>query len=264
MCSFFVFAVASIEYPLEAVLKTEMTTLRCIPPFSTNLAFNRLDLQLVPHRMENQYDLFYPIHRVLDTEKVRAEYEKSKDKLLAFKFSEVVGETTEVEVVQNLASALKNLCSKVILEKKEVHMLAGHVIDDIGIGSMDTWHGSPDMRLVAATRNDSPVDVLVSSEEDEEDEDKYPPTDAEVKKDFHCSVKSQLVGITVTNSFINLSTHKVECTVSLLLCHRRVQLCLYDCVHDVLSLSEELALFTPDGKTSYLGVLLVWIALHFQ
>ncbi len=144
-------------------------------------------------------------------------------------------------------------------------MLAGHAIDNIGIGSMNTWHGSPDMRLVAATSNDLHVDVLVSSEGDEEDEDNF--TDVEVKKDFHHSAyraKSKLVGITVTNSFTNLNLHKVECTVSLLMCHRRVQLCLYDCVNDVLSLSEECALVTPDGKTSYRGVLLVWIALQFQ
>lgn len=65
-----------------------------------------LDLQLVPHRKLNEFNLFYPIRRVLDTEKIRAEYEKSKDKLLAFKLSQVVGEISEVRVVQNIASAL--------------------------------------------------------------------------------------------------------------------------------------------------------------
>ncbi len=46
------------------------------------------------------------------------------------------------------------------------------------------------------------------------------------------SALSQLVGLTVTSSLTKYNLHGVDATVALLMCNRRVRLCVYDCSED--------------------------------
>lgn len=153
-------------------------------------------------------------------------------------------------MVQELASILQPLCETIFLEKK--YEDAGYLTAPIGIGTFHTWHGSPDMRLTGLT--DATIAVLVRPSEKVEELTAGPipveeltavPVPAELKNNTRASsrsVLSQLVGLTVTSAFTNLNLHGVHVTVALLMCNRRVRLCIYDCTNDLLSLSDEICL----------------------
>ena len=69
---------------------------------------------------------------------------------------------------------------------------------------------------------------------------------------------SQAVATTVVASFINNNKHNITL---ILKCKKFVHICLYDCIRDVLLVSEGVAL-SVDGVVSESGLALIWLMLH--
>ncbi len=265
---FFVRAVATVDIFGE-VLRTRMVLTRCIPPFSTNSMFKRLDLNLKVH-CGGHIQQFYRLENTIDITTAREEFHRVKSTLFSLKLGEI--DSNECDIVIGLAKKLAPLCSDVLLENTAAGLSGG----PIGIGLVDTWHGTPDMRLIsepgeyieALVKED---DVELDGSEVEEDPDpdsdfRFPtevPGHVAVNKNIRIEL-SQLVGMTVVSSFTNANLNRGHVTAALLLCCKKVQLCIYDCVNDVLSLSDEVPLVNQDGSTSHHGAILIWIALHFR
>ncbi len=274
MRSFFVYAVAT-EDLISDILETKMVFAVCKGSFNTTSSFKTLDLTV--SRLDGGVLRFYKLKQVLSRACILKEYEKIKEKLLSVKFKIVNG--NEGDLVQELASSLNPICETVLLEKKARYEEAGYATGEIGLGTFHTWHGTPDMRLVGLT--EANISVLVSPleppeeleepseelEEPSEDDEPAVPVPVEVKTNLRASSKSvlsQLVALTVTSSFTYYNLRGVDVTLALLMCCKRVRICMYDCTNDLLSLSDEISLLSSDGTTSLHGVLMIWISIYFR
>ena len=197
---------------------------------------------------------------------------------------------TEMDFVEDIAMVLKPFCRKIVLEKKHSVSDSFFSFEDIGMGSANTWHGTPDLRAspkdwtrfgqdsgdVAAQDDDidividDPVDIdpdtsgdTIDIEEDEESGDSI-DIEAEVSIQKHLMhVRSQIVATTVVASFIKLNSQNVQMTPVILICKRRITVCFYDCVQDVLLYSEPVPLMVND-KLSATGLLFVSSVIHYR
>jgi hypothetical protein len=166
--------------------------------------------------------------------------------------------------------------------KDYVKGTAGLVAENTGLGSKNTFHGMPDMLL-------NGVYILASEEHlsaDAEDEDDAsgcssltsspaPGTSSEGlmmyvegKKAIASAGKHQLFSIAVTSSFTNYnncpSSNPMSPTV--LLNTTKFQVCLFDCKHDLLLLSEPYPLVTT-GRSKTLNpsaTLLLWMVVNHR
>lgn len=137
----------------------------------------------------------------------------------------------------------------------------------IGMGTFNTWHGTPDMRI-----RDCNI-VTIEEEEEEEDSDNdstcgtpcttSPGNSTCVEENEHIS---QLIAITVVASFTEHKSHPELNTLvpAILMDHDSFIVCLYDCKHDVLLISDPKNLSEDDGKLSRSGLLLLWVVIHHR
>lgn len=227
------------------------------------------------------------------------------------------------------------LCNEVTLEET-IHKnfdVEGLKVGSLGMGTKETWHGSPDGRAWSSTSTfpkflgqaeslvtDSPtkcetlsnndvylteaIDIIaVDSEQSVEDDDDDDDVEVEddggdhddndrddqmeeaiqekletymdketcTKKHVHgldCEgkinirarakqVKAQVIATTVVASYTK-HFYQRDCTLTpvLVMCKRRVQVCLYDCVTDVLAYSVDV----PYPACIYF----IWIMLHYR
>ena len=175
----------------------------------------------------------------------------------------------------DIGKLVKPLCSELFMENDSVDK-SGFRCEPIGIGSDGTWHGIPDMRATIQSEIDDAMTYIVVSEvdvvevEDEEVEDDFDPGNSvyiEGKKNMFVDllkVTSQVVATTVVVSFTNHERcSEITITPVLLVCKRRVRVCMYDCVQDTLLFSS-ITLLESDGKINPMGLLLIWIILHWR
>lgn len=144
------------------------------------------------------------------------------------------------KVVEDMSvKILLLLCKSVMLEKNNHESIAqdGLSISSIGIGSTETWHGSPDIRMLPDKLN-----VVLLREEEMEEINEYKRVRSE-------DVRSRVIATTVVTSF----TQKKMAPI-LLMCKRRVRVCVYDCESDILGYSEKVVF--P------MGVYLIWAMVH--
>ena len=110
---------------------------------------------------------------------------------------------SEVDVIRELVSALAPLCKSIVTDKNySTNLLLNVTSGHIRIGTVNTWHGTPDIGLEAES---SYVDVVVprvSAVPDMYVEDKV---DINRKED---KVRSQVVATTVVASFTNSNVYK--------------------------------------------------------
>ena len=194
----------------------------------------------------------------------------------------------EVEQFLDIAThLLYPLCSEVILENRyRTKLGCGNTFlttAPIGIGSVDTWHGSPDARVrecpVLLSHACSPTEEDGDGEEPAEgskygseegastsEESEGTPTPVEAKQ--RCSTWEhgpQVVSICVTSSFTEHTLHpkKNPCVPTILIDLHTISVCLYDCQHDVLLMSAAKPL-SSRGFISRSGSLLLWLTLNHR
>ena len=142
---------------------------------------------------------------------------------------------------------------------------------DIDLGSVKTWHGTPD----GCVREGIPLVWGRASSweaEDESDSDTGSvdsrasdgrTTTLEAKIVPRTSDLAQVVGTCVTAAFTehNLHPRKQPMVPSVLMGENTFRVCFYDCVKDVLIISGEKALAT-NGNLSQSAMVLLWAVFN--
>jgi hypothetical protein len=188
-------------------------------------------------------------------------------------------DTTQSETSMNMdiRDLVKPLCKEFFMENDSIEVKKGGGFEckPLGMGSQDTWHGSPDMRatIYHASMTDCfhlPVEEVKNEVENEVQSEDCDPGYYLYLEGKKCmlvdrdKVLSQVVVATVVSSFTH---HKIHADVTsvpvLLVCKRRVRVCIYDCIQDILLISSITPLLS-DGKLDPMGLLLIWIILHWR
>ena len=179
---------------------------------------------------------------------------------------------SEKSVMLDISSEiLAPLCTEVILEKRYKADLSSYLsrrpmlatatleCSDIGIGSINTWHGTPDVRV----RGGGVHFVHRKGEEGEDTSDGMTPT-IEGKSAFN-DYMAQTVATCVVSSFTERALHpdKPALIPTVLIDKYRFRVCLYDCEKDVLLISSEKSLSTKGGL-SQSGMALLWVVLNHR
>ena len=142
----------------------------------------------------------------------------------------------------------------------------GIKIAKLGMGSSNTWHGTPDVRVRGAE--------IISNEDEEEDDDDDcsstatdgATTTIEARRVLKKKNLSQAVGTCVVSSFIerNLHPDKQTAVPTIVIGQHRFQVCLYDCEHDILLVSSPILLAHPKERLSRHALLLLWLVINHR
>ena len=164
------------------------------------------------------------------------------------------------------------LCKEVTLEKTMRPMMAGIKMagikfSKIRLGTLDTWHGTPDMRVRGG------VHLVHQKVEEGEDTLAITAVDSDyesVSSDgmtttIEDSTLPQVVATCVVSSFTESSLHpdKPALVPTILIDEERFRVCLYDCKKDVLLISNAKSLSTKGGL-SQSGMALLWVVLNYR
>lgn len=235
---------------LKEVLETRLFSLRCTGYFTSTLEFSDVVLPLT--KLFNKSEIYIKLSTLINSEMARRELEKSKAAIKKIcqqdSWSRVAN--TEEEAVMNIARLLEPLCSKIVLEHRDDFVGKGFKTGNIGIGTVDTWHGNPDMRLTHGT-SDCDVNVIFNEAEEKRGTNVY-------------KVQSRVVAMTVTNLFMNRRLYNQPITPVLLMSKRRVCVCMFDCRLDILLYSEKINIVSSHDHVDPRGIVLVWIILHYR
>lgn len=164
----------------------------------------------------------------------------------------------------------------------------GAKAQDIGLGSVDTWHGMPDVRIgcccMVSTKeplhadeedNDSIDELLVPIDQDSSTVEQEPivlqtrsPSSAasiEEKLTMKTCHTSQLVALSVMSSFTqhNLEPEENSLVPTIMISSSGFKVCLYDCVHDILLISD-VKNISHNGHLSPSGILMLWIVVNHR
>ena len=148
------------------------------------------------------------------------------------------------------------LCREVLLESRyttQISQIPELQVGDLGLGSVDTWHGTPDARLRGVEvvwRKDleetsAPVEEVVSDKEGSVQGDGT-RTVVEEKVLSQEANLSQAVGTCVVASFTTKARHPDHKALVpiVLIDEKQFRICLYDCDKDVLLISTSKLLAT--------------------
>ena len=162
------------------------------------------------------------------------------------------------------------LCAtnEIFLEKKHKYrdlIFQGVSTKLLGMGTTKTWHGTPDARvrgfnLVLPHNGDNNEDNG-DSDSDSDGE----TTAIEAKTQMTPSNLPQTIATCVVSSFIDKSLHPglSNLVPTILIDHMCFQICLYDCVEDVLLLSQKISL-ASNGVLSSKGMAALWMVINHR
>ena len=163
---------------------------------------------------------------------------------------------------------LSLMASDIYVSKTDAGKYEPNIFDEykvssmhLGMGNYHTWYGTPDARIRGSV---SEVDLLTSSESEEDQLGNS--VCLEAKK---CSVfgnnYSQLISTAVVSSFVEHNNHDhLNSAVPTLLINQHVAyICVYDCVSDILLISDEI-IFKAEGKIVKEAAYLLWLTLNHR
>ena len=135
-----------------------------------------------------------------------------------------------------------------------------------GIGSLETWHGSPDLLV----RGTSFVVTSMGDVEDEDESDDEPESDGtssmlEIKSVVRNSHLPQAISTCITFSFTehNLHSQMNPAVPTILMDGTRFRVVLYDCIMDVLLISPFYDLCKA-GRLSSTAVTFLWLVINHR
>ena len=193
-----------------------------------------------------------------------------------------------VAVCQNIFVPLSSRCNEVVLEKGYRKLVSesglGLETDEIGMGTWDTWHGTADVRVKGCEvvcRRVSRMEL--ADDEDEEEDDTGSGDEAtssgtkgatrsdgatamiEGEKKTNSSNLAQVVATCVISSFTEKKLHPTQQALvpTVLIDLSGYQVCLYDCVLDVLLISTPKSLSNKNGL-SRSALLLLWLTINHR
>ena len=183
------------------------------------------------------------------------------------------------------------LCNEVILESRyttRISQIPELQVSDIGLGSLHTWHGTPDARIRGievvwledsgetfttveevvsedeeSVQSDGAVEEVVSEEEESVQSDGA-STMVEGKVLSTEANLPQAVGTCVVASFTAKARHPEQKALvpTVLIDEKQFRVCLYDCEKDILLISTSKLLATKGGL-SRSGMALLWLVMIF-
>ena len=254
---------------LKRALSTKVYFQRVTALFDPQMAFSKCELHLTSKF--SGFKRFLRLSTIFDAKKSMTLYARDGEniKKALSTVLKIEPNETEARCVVAITELLAPLCREVLLGNYygEESFTPPISASAIGLGSLTTWHGCPDLRLRAGSPGPELNIILPNnSPEDEESEEESDGdgVNVEIKKKVHRlfrSVMSQAVATAVVASFINNNKHETSITPLIVMCKKFMHLCLYDCISDVLLVCEEVAL-SVDGVVSESGLALIWLMLH--
>ena len=253
---------------LRQALRSKLYFQQVSSMFDPRVAFSRCELHVSSKFAALKS--FTRLSTLVDVEKCETLYTTASDdikKVLSTLLNDK--SQTEARCAVELAEIIAPLCREILIENRYNGESFSPPIrmSCLGLGSSMTWHGCPDLRL-RATKPGPEINILISTSLPEDDEESEEEQDSdgdsiniEIKKNIISPFKnvgSQALATTVVASFINNNKHNIAITPVLLMCKRRVYVCIYECVKDI---SESVKLST-DGVLCELGVAIIWVMLH--
>ena len=165
------------------------------------------------------------------------------------------------------------LCKEVILEKRYASdpVIAGIQCSDIGIGTLNTWHGTPDLQVrgevyfmcekIEEGENTRAITTVVESDDASVSSDGMTTT---IKGNIAFNLP-QAVATCVISSFTENALHpdKPALVPTILIDEKNFQVCLYECTKDVLLISNPKLLSTKGGL-SQSGMALLWAVVNHR
>jgi hypothetical protein len=202
---------------LEQALNTKIFYLKHIREFAAWTSFSDARIKFIA--TFNKARRFFHLKDLVDVGKVWAAWNEDNKEFIStcherLKYKK---EEPEHKVVENLAEiVLVPLCKRVTLEQSRHDPVAlmpkGISVAPLGLGSDDTWHGTPDLRAMVEDEVDIKVEVEEEGEEGEEEEEEGEEgegeeedgVDTEVKRNIRCNkttIRSQVCSTTIVASF---------------------------------------------------------------
>lgn len=188
---------------------------------------------------------------------------------------------SEQEVMVALAcEILAPLCQEVLMERRAHRSLAAFLSKSqnppshvtcahLGMGSLSTWHGTPDLRVRSAGVECVCLDVeedeaCCADSDDEARASDGQTTTFEGKTTFNSANLQQAIATCVVSSFTERNCHpdKLPIVPTLFIDQRFVRVILYDCEKDLLmSPSKNLC---SKGTVSQTAMALLWVVLNHR
>ena len=167
------------------------------------------------------------------------------------------------------------LCTEVILEQKyreDLARMPQHpatlTSGTIGLGTSNTWHGTPDLRVREGEVNflyggKGEGDAGNESGSDAESDGMTTPIEGKIVCRDACL--PQVVALTVVAAFTEHSLHpnKLAMVPSILISKHHFRVCLYHCEKDILLISSEVSLSTR-AHLSQSAMALLWAVLQHR
>ena len=164
------------------------------------------------------------------------------------------------------------LCREVLLESRyttRISQIPELQVGDLGLGSVDTWHGTPDARLrgmeVVWRKDSGEISALVEEIVSDDEGSVQSSTAVEGKVLSKEANLPQAVGTCVVASFTAKARHPEHKALvpTVLIDEKQFRVCLYDCDKDVLLISTSKLLATK-GELSRSGIVLLWLVINHR
>ena len=234
---------------LNTALNTSFTYLRMTQVVAPFTEFSSIMIPLEEIRNAKLSSILL-LRSLIDVEKCKTTFATATVK--EFSRLRFARDEAETVVVKELINELIPLCCSIATHKDYGVDSSVVKTKDIGIGTPETWHGSPDMRLEATSVEG--VNVIVARN----DTNIAPSTSVYVEgKVKQRKVVSQVVATAVVASYTNNAVHHQPMTAVVVMCKRKLCVCMYNCVEDILLYSDEVPL-------TEVGVALLWVMLHYR
>ena len=171
-------------------------------------------------------------------------------------------------VEELVLKVFKKITSSIVLETNHSKWLSeecndsnGITIDHIGLGcNRTTWYGTPDARL------STDCNVLLSNCDDDDDGDESDGGSMLVEVKRKAQSSSQAIGTAVLSSFTEHSLHPSQNSLvpTILINCYTTQIYLYDCVSDILLISESVEFKTKEDRVTKSGILFLWLFINHR
>ena len=190
---------------------------------------------------------------------------------------------SEREVMLSIAcEILAPFCQEVLMERRAQGSLSSYLsrrhnppsnvkCANLGMGTISTWHGTPDLRVRSEAQGVEFVCLDVEEGEhnvaaaDSDDESDGQTTTFEGKIPFNSVNLQQAIATCVVSSFTERNRHpgKLPIVPTILIDPNFLRVILYDCEKDILLVSPSKNLSTK-GTLSQSAMALLWVVLNHR
>lgn len=173
-----------------------------------------------------------------------------------------------VTINELLMKILVPLTKTVVVENKNRSKMREECEDitfeNLGMGSVNTWHGEPDIRVRGFL--DTEVDVMHTTESLSGYESDGTSLTIDGKAHLKLSHMAQLVATTVISSFVENCRHPDANPLvpGIMMNTKSIRVCLYNCKVDILLISEEVDIVNSDHTINRAGIVFLWLFLNHR